>query len=84
VIQCVYGEQVIKKLTKHGNSLALVIDRPILELLRIDPETPIDVSTDGKRLIVEPAGASARRKKFDAAQEWAHKRYRKTFKKLAK
>ena len=30
---------MVKKLTKHGNSLALVIDRPILDLLKIDPET---------------------------------------------
>lgn len=74
---------MVKKLTKHGNSLALVIDRPILDLLRIDPETPLDVSTDGKRLIVAPAKASERRKKFDAAQEWAHKRYGKAFQKLA-
>ncbi len=39
---------MLKKLTKHGNSLALVIDRPILELLNIDPDTPLDVSTDGR------------------------------------
>jgi hypothetical protein len=47
---------MLKKLTKHENSLALVIDRPILDLLKIDPETPLDVSTDGKRLIIAPAG----------------------------
>ena len=75
---------MVKKLTKHGNSLALIIDRPILELLKIDPDTPLDVSTDGKQLIVAPAKASGRRKKFDAAQEWAHKRYGKAFEKLAK
>jgi len=74
---------MVKKLTKHGNSLALVIDRPILDLLKIDPETPLDVSTDGKRLIVAPAEPSARRRKFDAAQEVAHRRYGKAFKKLA-
>ncbi len=45
---------MVKKLTKHGNSLALVIDRPILDLLKIDPETLLDVSTDGKQLIVSP------------------------------
>ena len=27
---------MVKRLTKHGNSLALVIDRPILDLLKID------------------------------------------------
>jgi antitoxin MazE len=74
---------VVKKLTKHGNSLALVIDRPILDLLKIDPETLLEVSTDGKQLIVTPAKTSARRKKFDAAQELAHKRYGKAFQKLA-
>jgi hypothetical protein len=34
-----------KKLCKHGNSLALVIDRSILELLGIDEETTLDIST---------------------------------------
>jgi antitoxin MazE len=74
---------VVKKLTRHGNSLALVIDRPILDLLKIDAETPLDISTDGKRLIVAPAAISERRAKFDAAQEWAHRRYGKAFKRLA-
>jgi antitoxin component of MazEF toxin-antitoxin module len=74
---------MVKKLTKHGNSLALVIDRPILDLLKIDPETPLDVSTDGKQLIIVPAKPSSRRKKFEDAKEWAHKRYGKAFKKLA-
>ena len=74
---------MVKKLTKHGNSLALVIDRPILDLLKIDPETLLDVSTDGKQLIVAPAKSSARRKKFEAAQDLAHKRYGKAFQKLA-
>jgi antitoxin MazE len=74
---------MVKKLTKHGNSLALVIDRPILDLLRIESDTPLDISTDGKRLIVSRAEASDRRKKFVAAQDWAHKRYGKAFKKLA-
>ena len=83
MIHWAYGRNMLKKLTKHGNSMALVIDRPILDLLKIDPDTPLDVSTDGKRLIVAPLEASGRRKKFDAAQEWAHKRYGKAFKKLA-
>ncbi len=74
---------MVKKLTKHGNSLALVIDRPILDLLKIDTETPLDLSTDGHRLIVAPAEQSARRQKFEASQRTAHKRYGKAFKRLA-
>jgi len=74
---------MVKKLTKHGNSLALVIDRPILDLLKIDVETRLEISTNGQRLNVAPAAPSARREKFDAAQQWAHKRYGKAFKRLA-
>jgi hypothetical protein len=29
---------MVKKLTKHGNGLALIIDRPIFGLLKIDPK----------------------------------------------
>ena len=76
---------MLKKLTKHGNSMALIIDRPILDLLKIDTDTPLDISTDGARLIVARAAEPpARGKKFDAAQAWAHKRYGKTFEKLAR
>lgn len=74
---------MVKKLTKHGNSLALIIDKPILDLLKIDSDTPLEVSTDGKQLIIAPSKPSARRNKFDAAQEWAHKRYGAAFQKLA-
>jgi antitoxin component of MazEF toxin-antitoxin module len=74
---------MLKRLTKHGNSWALVIDRPILDLLKIDTETPLEVSTDGRRLIVAPAQQSERRQKFEAAQRAAHKRYGKAFRRLA-
>ena len=74
---------MVKKLTKHGNSLALVIDKPILELLKIDQETPLEVSTDGENLIIAPAALSPRRKKFDEAQSFAHRRYSRAFKRLA-
>jgi len=30
---------MVKKLTKHGNSLALVIDRPILDLRSLKPRS---------------------------------------------
>ena len=74
---------MLKKLTKHGNSFALVIDRPILDLLQLDPESELEVSTDGTRLIVAPAGSPERRRKFAAAQQWTHRRYAKAFRKLA-
>jgi len=45
---------MIKKLTAIGNSHGLVIDKSILELLKIAPDTELELSTDGIRLIIEP------------------------------
>ncbi|CAN5915383.1 hypothetical protein BH11MYX3_BH11MYX3_44310 [soil metagenome] len=43
-----------KKLTVHGNSLALTIDRPLLRMLKIGRTTTLRISTDGRVLIIEP------------------------------
>ena len=43
-----------KRLVAIGNSLGLIIDRPILDLLGIDRRTEIEVTTDGRRLVLEP------------------------------
>jgi antitoxin component of MazEF toxin-antitoxin module len=45
---------MIKKMVSHGNSSALIIDKPILEILKIGMDTPLEVSTDGKNLIISP------------------------------
>ncbi|MDY7000664.1 MAG: AbrB/MazE/SpoVT family DNA-binding domain-containing protein [Thermodesulfobacteriota bacterium] len=75
---------MIKSLTKHGNSWALVIDRPILELLNIDVETPLDITTDGQALIISPVRDEERRKKFQNALNSVNRKYRRTLKRLAK
>ena len=43
-----------KKLTRHGNSYALIIDRPLMELLGLDPDTEVEISTDGHSLLIRP------------------------------
>lgn len=54
-----YNEvQLIKKLSAVGNSLGLIIERPILELLNITRDTPLEVKTDGEALIIRPARLS--------------------------
>lgn len=72
-----------KRLSKHGNSWALIVERPIMELLNITEQTPLNVSTDGRRLIIEPANTGSRRKKFEAAKAKSHKRFANVYKKLA-
>jgi antitoxin MazE len=74
---------VIKKLTKHGNSAALVIDKGVMELLNIDVDTPLDISTDGQVLIVSPVRDEERRRQFDEALQDINRRYSRALKKLA-
>ncbi len=56
-----------KTLTKHGNSLALAIEMPVLELLGADAETPFDVTTDGQVLILSPIKDADRSEAFSKA-----------------
>jgi hypothetical protein len=35
--------------------LALVIDKPILEILNIAPDTPLKITTDGRSLTITPS-----------------------------
>jgi antitoxin MazE len=87
VIQCVYIKEeveMLKKLVSHGNSAALIIDRPILDLLKVDMDTPLEITTDGKNLIISPVKDEKREKKFKAALERVNKRHGTTLKKLAK
>lgn len=44
-----------KKLVNIGNSLGLVIEKPILDLLNIERETVLEITTDGEALIIRPA-----------------------------
>jgi antitoxin component of MazEF toxin-antitoxin module len=74
---------MIKRLTKHGNSLALVIDRPVLDLLEIGSDTLVSVTTDGKCLIISPVRDAKREKEFRAALVEVNKRYGRALKRLA-
>jgi antitoxin MazE len=71
-----------KRLSAIGNSLGLVIEKPILELLHIDRDTELDMSTDGQRLIITPV--QQRRAKVLAAAKRVMDAHDETFRKLAK
>ncbi len=72
-----------KKLTKHGNSLALVIEKPVLELLEIDADTLLSVTTDGRCLIIAPIDDKSRRKRFVEAVVEGKRKYGKALKRLS-
>jgi len=74
---------MLKKLTRHGNSLALVIDKAVLELLNIDDRTPLEISTDGTLLLISPVRDARRRRQFHQALAKANVKYGRALKRLA-
>ncbi len=75
---------MIKTLTRHGNSAALIIERPILELLGATADTPFEITTDGQALILTPVKDADRADRFRKSMDKIGKRYAKSFEELAK
>ncbi len=73
-----------KRLTKTGNSLALVLDRELLDRTGISADTVLDVSTDGDVIVVTPQRTKGRAQKLREAMTRADERYSGVFRRLAK
>lgn len=73
-----------KSLIKHGNSHALLIDKAVLELLKIDPEkTQLEVTTDGNVLVITPIRDKKTEKLLKEKLAKIDAKYGATFKRLA-
>ena len=72
-----------KKLTRTGNSLALVLDKRLLDRVGIDADTPLDVSTNGQVIVVSPVRDARRMAKLKRIVADAHARYGGVFRRLA-
>jgi antitoxin component of MazEF toxin-antitoxin module len=82
-IDCSVEQVMIKNLVKHGNSWAVVIDRPILDLLKIAPESQVELTTDGKSIRIAPVDSDDKKAKVRAARAKVNSKHSKAFKKLA-
>ncbi|GAC1351868.1 MAG: AbrB family transcriptional regulator [Polyangiales bacterium] len=74
---------MIKKLSAVGNSLGLIIERPILDLLEITKDTHLEVKTDGEALIIRPLKRSKKERLRESAKRLMAV-HDATLKKLAK
>ncbi len=74
---------MIKTLTKHGNSYALVIDKPILELLNFAPDAPLEITTDGRVLTISLASGSSREARLAKSLSKVNAKHGKALKRLA-
>jgi antitoxin component of MazEF toxin-antitoxin module len=74
---------MIKKLVKHGNSWAIVLDRPILDLLKMDPESQVELTTDGQTITIAPYRDEQKNSRVRSARKAVNEKHSKAFKKLA-
>ncbi len=64
-----------KTLSKHGNSLALVIDKPILEMLQISADTPLEMTTNGDSILISPVRDKKRQQKLRASLDKINRKF---------
>jgi antitoxin component of MazEF toxin-antitoxin module len=74
---------MIKTLKKHGNSMALVIEKPMMEALGITEETPLQVTVNGNALVVTPANVGVGPERMKVIIKEIRKRYGPMLKRLA-
>ncbi len=78
-----YASSMTKKLVQHGNSAALIIDKPILDLLNMGMDTPLEITTDGRNIVISPA-TSHTEDEFLASLDKINSRFSTTLERLAK
>lgn len=74
---------MIRTLKKHGNSMALVIEKPIMEALGIQADTPLQVTLSGNTLMVTPTHVGVGQERVEQALKKMRRRYGAMLKRLA-
>jgi antitoxin component of MazEF toxin-antitoxin module len=75
---------LIKRLTRLGSSHAIIIDKPIMDLLGLTPETEFEVTTDGRALRLVPRVRRAAPEQLQAAMDQVFTDHGEVLAKLAK
>ena len=74
---------MIKRLTRQGNSVAVVLDKPILEAAQLDDGQEVEISTDGDVIMITPVRSKSRQAKLRAVVGRMHDKYAGAFRRLA-
>jgi len=74
-----------KRIIRQGSGAALVIDRPLLELLGIKPGSTVEILTDGSSLLIRPVRPPepGRQKAFSEALEETNRLWGDMLRRLA-
>lgn len=74
---------MIKTLTRTGNSVALVLDKQLLEAANLDPNEAVEVSTNGRVIVIAPAKSKRAAEKLERGKERMHAKFAGAFRRLA-
>lgn len=74
---------MIKTLTRTGNSLALVLDRRILQATGIDADTKLEISTDGDVIVISPVRSKRRTARLRKVLDELDREHAGAFRRLA-
>lgn len=74
---------MVKRLTRQGNSVAIVLDRPIIEAAQLEEGQEVEISTDGDVIVITPVRSKARQAKLRAVVNRLHDKYAGAFRRLA-
>ena len=72
-----------KKLTKVGNTQAVILDRALLSLVDADCESTFKIAIDGKKIVLEPMGQAEVDRLALEASDVIRRKQKNVFKKLA-
>ncbi len=75
---------MIKKLTRTGNSAALVLDKQLLEAANLEPDAQVEVSTNGRVIVIAPVRSKRDVESFKLAEAKMHAKFAGAFTRLAK
>ena len=73
-----------RTLQKHGNSQALVIEKPLMEAMGITMETKLEITVNGDGMTIRPANVGVDRETMTASLEKLYPRYEQMLRNLAK
>ncbi|MHA7813973.1 MAG: AbrB/MazE/SpoVT family DNA-binding domain-containing protein [Phycisphaerales bacterium] len=74
---------MIKKLTKAGNSQAMIFDRTLIELMGIDENTSLKIEMHGTQMTITPIKDADIEEQVAGLLQRTNKRYGAALKKMA-
>ena len=75
---------MVKSLTRTGNSVALVLDKQLLEAAHLHADSQVEVSTNGRVIVISPVRSKRETDKLKRGQELMHAKFAGAFRRLAK